>query len=134
MAEKMTKRDYFGALKSIIEGQAEINNKADIIAFIDKEVALLDKKSDKSKETKTKKANDAIQAAILTVLADVGKPSTISELMEDTRLATYTEEDKDGVQVLKMSNQKLSAIMKKLVDGGQVIKTEDKKKSYFSLV
>ena len=31
------------------------------------------------------------------------------------------------------SNQKLSALLKKLVDAGRVIKTVDKKKSYFSV-
>jgi len=32
-----------------------------------------------------------------------------------------------------MSNQKVSALMKKLVDADRVIKTPDKKKSYFSI-
>ena len=32
------------------------------------------------------------------------------------------------------SNQKLSALMKKLVESGRVAKTTDKKKSYFSIV
>ena len=130
MATKMTKRDYFGALKEIIAASNK-ENKADILAFIDKEVALLDKKS--GKETKTQKANETIKETILEVLADVGVASTISALMDDTRLATYEEEDKDGVQVVKMSNQKLSALMKQLVESGKVIKTEDKKKSYFSI-
>ena len=67
------------------------------------------------------------------MLADQTRPVTITELLEDERLKTYTEEDKDGVQTLKMSNQKLSAVMKMLVDAQEVVKTEDKKKSYFSL-
>lgn len=133
MAEKkITKRENFGMVRAIIAA-SNAANKAALLVFLDNEVALLDKKSGKAKETKTQVANGRIKTAIMAVLADMAKPVTISELLEDERLATYTEEDKNGVQVLKMSNQKLSAVMKMLVDANEVIKTEDKKKSYFSL-
>lgn len=129
---KMTKKDWFEVLKGIME-KSDYADKAGAIAFIDHEVELLDKKSGKSKETKTKKAHGAILDAIKAVLADQTKPVTITEMMTDERLASYEEEGKDGAVTVAMTNQKLSSMVKKLVDAGEVIRTEEKKKAYFSL-
>lgn len=129
---KMTKKDWFEVLKGIME-KSDYADKAGAIAFIDHEVELLDKKSGKSKETKTKKAHGAILDAIKAVLADQTKPVTITEMMTDGRLASYEEEGKDGAVTVAMTNQKLSSMVKKLVDAGEVIRTEEKKKAYFSL-
>ena len=132
--KKVTKRDNFAAVRAIVDGVI-INpaDKARLLAFVDHEVELLDKKSGKTKETKTQAANNRIKTLLFAVLEEQEKAVTISELMEDERLKTYTEEDKDGIQTIKMSNQKLSAVMKMLVDAGKVTKTEDKKKSFFKL-
>lgn len=133
MAEKkMTKKDWFEVLKAMVE-KSDYADKAGATAFIDHEVELLDKKSGKSKETKTKKAYGAILDAIKAVLADQTKPVTITEMMTDTRLASYEEEGKDGSVTVAMTNQKLSSMVKKLVDTGEVVRTEEKKKAYFSL-
>lgn len=129
---KMTKKAWFEVLKGIME-KSDYADKAGAIAFIDYEVELLDKKSGKSKETKTKKAHGAILDAIKAVLADQTKPVTITEMMTDERLASYEEEGKDGAVTVAMTNQKLSSMVKKLVDAGEVIRTEEKKKAYFSL-
>lgn len=133
MAEKkMTKKDWFEVLKNIME-ESDYADKAGAIAFIDHEVELLDKKSGKSKETKTKKAHGAILDAIKEVLADQTKPVTITEMLTDKRLVSYEEKSEDRVKTVAMTNQKLSSMVKKLVDVGEVIRTEEKKKAYFSL-
>lgn len=129
---KMTKKDWFEVLKDIME-KSDYADKAGAIAFINHEVELLDKKSGRSKETKTKKAHGVILDAIKAVLADQTKPITITEMLTDARLASYEEESKDGVVTVPMTNQKLSSMVKKLVDAGEVIRTEEKKKAYFSL-
>ena len=72
-------------------------------------------------------------AAIIEVLADKGKPVTITDMLTDTRLQSYTEETKDGKKTVAMTNQKLSSMVKKLVDNGEIVRTEEKKKAYFSL-
>lgn len=130
--KKMTKKDWFEVLKGIVE-KSDYADKAGAQAFITHEVELLDKKSGKSKETKAQKAHSAIMAAILEVLADQSKPVTITELLTDARLQSYTEETKDGEKTVAMTNQKLSSMVKKLVDSEEVIRTEEKKKAYFSL-
>lgn len=129
---KITKKEYFAIVKGIVE-QSSADNKADIVAFLDHEVELLDKKSGKSKATPTQAANIVTLNVIKEVLADRDKPATITELLTDARLQSYTETTKNGEKTIAMTNQKLSSLVKKLVDAGEVVRTEEKKKAYFSL-
>lgn len=129
---KITKKEYFAIVKDIVEASGA-DNKADIVAFLDHEVELLNKKSGKSKATPTQAANAVTLNVIKEVLGELDKPVTITELLTDVRLQSYTETTKDGEKVIAMTNQKLSSLMKKLVDAGEVVRIEEKKKAYFSL-
>lgn len=129
---KITKKEYFAIVKDIVEASGA-DNKTDIVAFLDHEVELLNKKSGKSKATPTQAANAVTLNVIKEVLGELDKPVTITELLTDVRLQSYTETTKDGEKVIAMTNQKLSSLMKKLVDAGEVVRTEEKKKAYFSL-
>lgn len=129
---KITKKEYFAIVKDIVEASGA-DNKADIVAFLDHEVELLNKKSGKSKATPTQAANAVTLNVIKEVLGELDKPVTITELLTDVRLQSYTETTKDGEKVIAMTNQKLSSLMKKLVDTDEVVRTEEKKKAYFSL-
>ncbi len=120
MEKKMTKKEWFAVLANVVEG-SEMENKTEALAFIAHEVELLEKKSAKSGATKTQKENVGIMESIKTALGEVGKAVTISELQAaSSAMAEY-------------SNQKLSALLKKLVESGEVVKTTEKKKSYFSI-
>ena len=122
MTNKMTKKEWFAEIRAIVE-KAELDEekKTGMTEFINHEVELLEKKHSKSGQTKTQKENLEIMEKIMAALAEVGKPVTITELQStNTEMAEY-------------SNQKLSALLKKLVDGGRVVKTQEKKKSYFSV-
>lgn len=117
MANKMTKKDYFNQLLAI----KEVSANEGLVGFINHEIELLAKKSGKSGQTKTQKENEVILKTIVECLATDRTPMTITELQ-----GAYTK-------LADFSNQKLSALMKKLVDNGTVTKTIDKKKSYFVL-
>ena len=118
MEKKVTKKDRFSRIYAIVE-ESNASDKVELLGFIDHEVELLEKKSSKVTLTATQKANLEVIEVIKEVLAD--KPnSTVSELIKDERLSTYT-------------NQKISALLKKLIDGGEVVKSTDKKVSRFSL-
>lgn len=120
MEKKMTKKDYFKALATVVEA-SEVENQTDLLSFIAHEIELLEKKSSNSKQTKTQRENEGIMGEILTALEKVNGKVTVTELMKSNDImAAY-------------SNQKLSALLKKLVDNGVVEKTVEKKKSYFSL-
>ena len=117
---KMTKKDWFATIRAMVEGSGN-EREDEILAFIDHEVELLEKKSSKSGQTKTQKENVEVVAKIENALREVGKAVTITELQ------TTSEE------MGAYSNQKLSALLKQMVSKGTVVRTEDKKKAYFSL-
>lgn len=120
MEKKMTKKEWFAVLASVVEA-SEMENKTEALAFINHEVELLEKKSAKSDQTKTQKENVEVMEKIKSALGEVGKAVTITELQAAS------------AEMAEYSNQKLSALLKKLVESGEVVKTTEKKKSYFSL-
>lgn len=116
--KKMTKRDYFSKLIEIVE-DANVDNSTEIVNFLNNEIKLLNKKS--NVKTKTQKENEVLMEVVFNVLAEVGKPMTVSELMSANE------------EIGAMSNQKVSALLKKLKEDERVIRVEDKKKAYFSI-
>lgn len=117
MAEtkKMTKRDYFAVIREMVIDNPEL------VSFIDHEVELLDRKNSSKGQTKTQKENELLMANIVSELEKIANPVTISEFQ------------KQSAEFADFTNQKLSALFKKLVDNGTVVKTTDKKKSFFSI-
>ena len=121
--KKLTKKDYFKTLRTYVEslGDAKIGNLPadDVLAFIDHEVELLAKKSGGEKKPTAKQTeNDGIKQTIL-------------DGMAENRLYTVTEIQKEICPDL--SNQRVSALMRQLKDENMVVRTEDKRKAYFSL-
>lgn len=114
---KLTKRELFGQAREL----AVANGREDLVAFIDHELTLLDKKASASGNSKTQKENLEIIERLYSELANIDRAVTISEFQKESEYAGT------------LSNQKISALFKKLVDNGRVIKTVDKKKSYFSV-
>lgn len=113
MEKKMTKVEMFKAIKAVV------GDNADFVAFIDHEIELLNKKSTNKKPTKTQAENEAYKAEILANLTDKGV--TVTELQSKSEILGG------------LSNQRVSALLRIMVDAGTVAKTIDKKKSYFSL-
>ena len=116
--KKMTKRDYFSKLIEIVEG-ANVDNSTEIVNFLNNEIKLLNKKS--NVKTKTQKENEVLIEVVFNALAEVGKPVTVSELMEANE------------EVGAMNNQKVTALLKKLKEDERVVRVEDKRKAYFSI-
>ena len=121
MTKKMTKKEMFTMVANVVEN-AEVENKAEMLEFLAHEVELLNRKSGKSGQTKTQKENEVLVEQVFNALAELGKPITVSEFMKES---TH--------EVATLSNQKLSALFKKLVEAERVVKTTEKKKSYFSV-
>ena len=114
MANKITKKEMFTMIK------AQVKDNAEMVAFIDHEIELLDKKASNKKATKTQEANIGIKSTILTVL-EGAKPMTVTEMQGAS------------AELGELSNQKVSALVRQLVEAGKVVKTIDKKVSRFSL-
>lgn len=116
--KKITKRDNFNKLLTI----KEVAEDTQLVEFINHELELLDRKSASHSTAKTanQKANEEIKTKIVDALVQLGK-STISELQAGSE------------EMAEYSNQKLSALLKQLVDSKQVIRTMEKKKAYFEV-
>jgi hypothetical protein len=120
MEKKITKKEKFEMLKALVVDNAMLTE------FIDHEIELLDKK----KSNGNAKANEKMEKSVELVykaLVLVNRAVSASELIADTDLSAL--ENESGV----VSTQKVSAMLKKLVDCGRVEKFTDKKKTYFRI-
>ena len=125
---KFTKSDRFTALLTHLEEHPDAvfaTPKGELTAdqmaeFIQHELELLEKKNSADKKpTAQQQANAAIQTAILEGMED-GKPYTITELIKSIDACA------------DLTNQRVSALMRHLKEDGKVIRTEDKRKAYFT--
>ena len=108
----MTKREYFEAIKNV-EG---VKENADFVAFLDKQIELVSKK--RTSLTPVQKANAELVEQIYAYIVEVNGPVTIADIM---------------AQYEGMTNQKASALVKKLVDAGKVEKAKDGKKTIYTI-
>ena len=125
MAEtkKVTKKEYFAQLREIVKDNAEL------VAFIDHEVELLTKKNSGNSQTKVQKENEKLCDMLVNELAKVGKPISITDFMTSSEVVkNYVLENGNH-----LTNQKISALLKQLVESNKVVRTEEKKKAYFSI-
>ena len=77
------------------------------------------KSSAERKPTENQKANAGFKTVILQYVGEVGKPLTISDIQKGC--------------LPDLSGQRVSAIVTQLKNDGLVVRTEDKRKAYFSL-
>ena len=117
---KMTKRDYFNAILAIL-ATVEDTDVSGLTAFVNHEIELLENKRSSTKPTKTQTENLAVKETIISVLKEIGKPVTITEMQ------------KFSAELAEFSCQKLSALLKQLVENDKTVtKVTEKKKTYFS--
>ena len=118
--KKVTKKERFEMIKEIVLN-TNVEDKNEMIEFINREIELLNKKRTSGSKTAKQKENDELAEKLYEVLAEIGRPVTVSELQK--------ENDEFGA----LSNQKVSALMKMLKSAGRVVRVDDKKKAYFSI-
>lgn len=112
----MTKREMFAEIRNAV-----VNN-AEMVAFIDHEIELLDRKSTTPrKPTKTQVENDGFKAEILATLAEMNAPVTIKELCGACEA------------LASLSNQRVTHMLTDLRKDGKVARTYVKKVAYFAL-
>ena len=118
MAEKkLTKREMFEGIKA----KYDLTDKE--VEFIDHEIDLLSRKNSKDRKPSAQQvANEGIKVAIVKYLTNEGCAKTITEII------------KGAEDLAELSNQRVSALCRQLIDEGKIVRTEDKRKAYFSLV
>ena len=109
----MTKRENYTAIRTIVADNAEL------VAFIDHELELLDKKNAKRSDKPTAKqtANAELAERIYDAIASATEPMTCTAVAE----------------MFGISNQKCSALIKTLVDNNRVVRNVKKRVAYFSI-
>jgi len=114
--EKMTNVKAIGY---VVENFAE-ELPAEVLEKLNKIKASFENKATAKKPTATQVENEALKAEILEVLtAGVG--------------ATVTAIQGKSEKLGAISNQRVSALLRQLVEANKVVKTTEKKKSYFAL-
>ena len=97
----------------------------EVVAKLTTMVEQLDKKASAPKKPTAKQVAALGEAEeVYEALKGVGKAVTVSELME--AVPALVEKYK--------SNQKVSALLRKLIEAGKVVKSDEKRKSYFQAV
>ena len=119
MEKKMTKKEMFAMVQALVQS-VECEEKEVMVEFLAHEIELLEKKASSKKETETQKQNEVLKGVIAEVLSLAGTALTISEMQAKSEVLGA------------LSNQKVSAVVKQMVDI-TVKKTVDGKKSLFSL-
>lgn len=115
--KKPTKRDHYNTLLAL----DEVKSNPKLVEFIEHELELLDRKnSTEKKPTAQQTANDGIKTAILDNMVE-GEKYTITDII------------KTVPECADLTNQRVSALMRQLKEAGLVVRTEDKRKAYFSL-
>ena len=130
MANKVCKRDYFSAIRTVIEANPELRFGtekfpempiADVLAFIDNELSLLNSKSGALKKpTATQQANEVLKTELLAFLdAHADERFTCSNLQKVCPACA------------DLSTPKISAVINQMVGDGLVVKETEKRVSYF---
>lgn len=115
MANK-TKKEYFAEIRAIVIDNPEL------VAFVDHQVDLLDKKSaTPRKPTATQLENIGFKNDILIFLTDADKPMNIKEIQ-------------NGIPALAdKSNQRIARLLTDLVNAEKVVRTVVKGTPYFAI-
>ena len=120
MANKITKKERFEEIVKIAENLGNEGLKE----FALHEIELLENKRNSKTATTTQKANEGLKENIVNFLTEnKGNKYTVTDLI--AQVPEFQELE------VTLTNQKVSALCKQLVDGGDIKKITEKKKSLF---
>ena len=112
----MTKKEMFAEIRNAVIDNAEM------VAFIDREIELLNRKSTSAKKpTQTQIENDGFKAEIIAHLTEVDAPRTIKELQAEM------------ASLAGLTNQRITHLLTDLVKAEKLTKVYIKKTPYYSV-
>lgn len=130
MAEKkITKREMFEKVLEIIKS-ANLTDESLYTEFINHEIELLNKKSTSRKPTAQQEDNKVLIETILSILEIASNTDNKLLTIAEIQSKSPTLKEYNGKPI---TNQRISALLKKLIEGGQVEREEIKRKAYFRL-
>lgn len=127
--KKITKNQKFEMLLNI----KEVKDNEMLVEFIEHEIELNSKKRGTSKAMT--ELNAKITEMVVNALEKLGKPATVTQILENEDLKEFTyKETENAKEVKKLTNQKVNSILQNLITDKRVVNTKEKKKSYYALV
>ena len=124
MANKITQKDYYNATIKALKGEAVDFSTDDLVTFLEGRLAVLANKSGSRKPTKVQVENESAKGKILEVLS-TDEGMKVADILKVVDFSDFSFEP---------TSQKVSALLKQMVDNGSVVKTVDKKTSLFTRV
>ena len=123
MEKKITLKENFERLAGVVKG-ANINEteKNELLLFISNRIEQINKKANgtSAKEKENKALQDQIKVILLDLLAQQSEPINIATMLKVEPLSQYT-------------NQRISAILTKLIAENKVERTVIKKVPFFAI-
>ena len=121
----MKKLTNVKALEMVLEMKEVQSNEA-LVEKLTTMKAQFEKKNNRTatgdkKPTKTQQENEVLKGYIMEALTLNKTPMTIAQIQAE------------DIELRDLTNQKMSALLKQLVDSNQVVKTKDKKATLFGL-
>ena len=114
--KKLTKRDYFNTLLSL----EQVASKEELVDFINHELELLERKNSAiRKPTAKQMENSSVKEVILEGM-EPGRPYTITELIKEIPV------------IEDFTNQRVSSLVRQLMENGAVVRTEEKGRAFFT--
>ena len=124
MANKITQKDYYNATIKALKGEAVDFSTDDLVKFLEGRLEVLANKSGSRKPTKVQVENESAKGKILEVLS-TDEGMKVADILKVVDFSDFSFEP---------TSQKVSALLKQMVDNGSVVKTVDKKTSLFTRV
>ena len=124
MANKITQKDYYNATIKALKGEAVDFSTDDLVKFLEGRLEVLANKSGSRKPTKVQVENESAKDKILEVLS-TDEGMKVADILKVVDFSDFSFEP---------TSQKVSALLKQMVDNGSVAKTVDKKTSLFTRV
>ena len=116
---KPTKRDHFNALLAI----PAVAENAELVEFINHEIELLDRKNTAERKPTPKQTENAGFKSDILDWAEAGVQYTAGDFVKGV----------PSIVEAGISVNRVTAMLTQLVNDGALVKTVDKRKSYYSL-
>ena len=123
MEKKITLKENFERLAGVVKGaNIDETEKNELLLFINNRIEQINKKASgtSAKEKENKALQDQIKVVLLNLLAQQSEPINIATMLKVEPLNQYT-------------NQRISAILTKLIAEGKVERTVIKKVPFFAI-
>ena len=118
MAKKITRREVLTGIINEMRATGVAQVSEDRLEILEKLLASIEKKS--AKTSAKSEANEDIKDIIADALANFGEPVTVTMLNKAEGLTDF-------------SNQKLSNLLRQMIEDGRVAKTKKGRQSFFAL-